>query len=472
MDPARPPIHEQARFELKGEPIKSESTAANSPQLNTLESAPHQPDLISPSQPIPSTEADPSNSNDMSTQKPGGGPKKKGTAKKAPKKPKAPKPKDSVTQKSTPDASAKEDPEDEPMGDAPASDDESDNGPYCLCRGPDDHRWMICCEKCEDWFHGECINLSKDIGESLIEKFICPNCTVGNLTTLYKKTCGLGACRKPARLTVGEGSVFCSNDHAQMWWERMVGRLPKSKAKVSGLNDQMTQEEFMALLDSGLAVVGEDGMFKLAKVPFQSDASQFPNGDSRKSGTTPSNDMSDTETEPEQDLSDILSPEEKLFLEQTANTRYHLGEETALCGHMLTIIELAQKRRRAVIDAGRIGDDICGYDYRLDTISARDAFAAFIKSPQGDAILESKELGVPPAENNEEEEDLARGMCERRRCKSHQGWLKTFNLAVKYQIKEMVRQAAEVGEEERVVREAAMERSRRKKAETNWVEVL
>lgn len=176
--------------------------------------------------------------------------------------------------------------------------------------------------------------------------------------------------------------------------------------------------------------------------------------------------------ESEQDLSDILTPEEKSFLEQTAATRYHLGEETALCGHMLTVVELAQKRRRAVIDAGRIGEDICGYDYRLDCISARDAFAAFIKSPQGDAILEAKELGVPPAEDGETDDDLARGMCERKRCKPHQHWLKTFTLAIKYQIKEMVRQAAEVGEQERVVREAALERSQRKKAEVNWVEVL
>jgi COMPASS component SPP1 len=159
-------------------------------------------------------------------------------------------------------------------------------------------------------------------------------------------------------------------------------------------------------------------------------------------------------------------------LDRTAATRYHLGEETALCGHMLTMVELAQKRRRSVIDAGRIGEDICGYDYRLDSISARDAFAAFIKSPQGDAILAAKELGVPPAKEGEADDDLARGMCERKRCKPHQHWLKTFTLAIKYQIKEMVRQAAEIAEQEKVVREAALERSRRKRAESNRVEVL
>lgn len=190
------------------------------------------------------------------------------------------------------------------------------------------------------------------------------------------------------------------------------------------------------------------------------------------SSTTPTlPSRANEEPEPEQDLTNILTSEEKTFLDQTANTRYHLGEETALCGHMLAMVELAQKRRRSLIDDGSIGTDICGYDYRLDTISARDAFAAFTKSPQGAAILESKELDVPPAENGEEE-NPTRGICELKRCKAHQHWLKTFTLCIKYQIKEMVRQAADIGKEERVVREAALERSRRKKAETNWVEVL
>lgn len=155
--------------------------------------------------------------------------------------------------------------------------DESDNGPYCLCRGPDDHRWMICCERCDDWFHGECIDLDKGIGESLIEKFVCPNCTTDVVSTIYKKTCALPACRKPARIALGGGtnipetsSVFCSNDHAHAWWERLVARMPRDRA-AAGLSDQLTQDEFMALVASGLAAVGSDGLLKLARMPFQDD---------------------------------------------------------------------------------------------------------------------------------------------------------------------------------------------------------
>ena len=179
--------------------------------------------------------------------------------------------------------------------------------------------------------------------------------------------------------------------------------------------------------------------------------------------------------EKDEDLSQILTAEEKTFLDSAARARYHLAQETLLCDHMLTLAELAQKRRRAVIDAGRIGEDICGYDYRLDTISARDAFAAFVKSPEGETILKTKQMGVPPRGDDaggDGDDDLARGMCERKRCKAHAGWQKMLAFGIKYQMREMAGQAAEVSEEERVVREAAGERWRRKKAENNWVEVI
>ena len=71
-----------------------------------------------------------------------------------------------------------------------SSDEETDNGPYCICRGPDDHRWMIGCDVCEDWFHGECVKLDKETGEKLVERFVCPNCTDGRHNyTKYRKTC-------------------------------------------------------------------------------------------------------------------------------------------------------------------------------------------------------------------------------------------------------------------------------------------
>jgi COMPASS component SPP1 len=275
MDPAQVgtgPYILETRFELIEDDIKSESVV-NSPMPSFPDAIP----AFKSSTPLPSTET----AETIDPAPPMAGPtsvakKKKGTAstvKKTPKRPKSGRePKKPKSTKSTlggeTNGTAAEDASDE--------DDESDNGPYCICRGPDDHRWMIYCETCEDWFHGECVHISKDVGESLIEKFICPNCTTDNLMTLYKKTCTLGSCRKAARLTHSPPSVFCSDEHAQTWWERMLARLPKAKAKAA-LSDELSQEEFMALLSSDLATIDGDGAWTL-RAPFSGKPSEM-NGD-------------------------------------------------------------------------------------------------------------------------------------------------------------------------------------------------
>ncbi|CZS74331.1 unnamed protein product [Fusarium graminearum] len=330
---------------------------------------------------------------------------------------------------------------------------ESDHGPYCICRGADDHRWMIFCENCEDWYHGECIDLNKEIGESLIERFICPLCTTGDLKTIYKKTCSLGGCRKAARLTDEEPSAFCTSEHAQTWWEREVAKLPKGKGK-GGSNDRLTQEEFMALLGSGLSGFDENGLWRLVKQPFSGE-------------TKAANGSGKVILEGENDDELHLSDEEKEFLKKAAAARFQLAEETVLCHKMLTLLEFAHERRQAAIDKGRFKEDICGYDQRLDTVSARDPFEAFAKSPEGEVIFKAARLDDPLGEGDE-----VRGMCERKRCKIHGGWYKMFSSGLKHHIREMATQADEVGEEERVMRQAAKERWNRKQSENNWVEVL
>jgi uncharacterized UBP type Zn finger protein len=38
---------------------------------------------------------------------------------------------------------------------------------------------MICCDVCEDWFHGKCVNITKAMGQQMEEdgiEWTCPNC--------------------------------------------------------------------------------------------------------------------------------------------------------------------------------------------------------------------------------------------------------------------------------------------------------
>lgn len=158
---------------------------------------------------------------------------------------------------------------------------ESDHGPYCLCRGPDDHRWMISCDVCEDWFHGECVSIDKTIGEALIQRYVCPLCTddKGINVTRYKKTCSLEGCVNPARIydenkkgvsaAAGSYSVFCSDKHAEDWWEQLVRSLPEN-GKLKSKNADLTRQKFMGLLGASTvykSVEGEDPWY-IGRKPF------------------------------------------------------------------------------------------------------------------------------------------------------------------------------------------------------------
>lgn len=59
---------------------------------------------------------------------------------------------------------------------------------YCLCQEPADDRFMIACDKCEEWFHGECINV-KESEAGNIKYYYCPKCCKRDptLKTKYRK---------------------------------------------------------------------------------------------------------------------------------------------------------------------------------------------------------------------------------------------------------------------------------------------
>ncbi|KAI4205323.1 MAG: hypothetical protein LQ346_001471 [Caloplaca aetnensis] len=102
-------------------------------------------------------------------------------------------------------------------------DDDDEDGVFCICRGPDNHTWMIACDgPCEDWFHGRCINMTEKEGE-LIEKYYCPNCTeAGQGETLWKPMCRLESCRQPARVSGHPRSKYCSDEHGHEFMRRLA----------------------------------------------------------------------------------------------------------------------------------------------------------------------------------------------------------------------------------------------------------
>uniref|UniRef100_A0A336M0L1 CSON009592 protein n=1 Tax=Culicoides sonorensis TaxID=179676 RepID=A0A336M0L1_CULSO len=94
---------------------------------------------------------------------------------------------------------------------------------WCICRQPHNNRFMICCDVCEEWFHGKCVNITKAQGNQMEaegKEWTCPNCikkkqekeqpkitSFLNESTESKKSSCL-VCKKPAR----PGSIYCSDD--------------------------------------------------------------------------------------------------------------------------------------------------------------------------------------------------------------------------------------------------------------------
>ncbi|KAL1884225.1 hypothetical protein VTK73DRAFT_5361 [Phialemonium thermophilum] len=353
---------------------------------------------------------------------------------------------------------------------------ESDGGPYCICRGPDNHRFMIACDKCEDWFHGDCIGMDKYTGENLVQRYICPNCTDGKMyVTRYKKTCALRGCEKPARIyDEKDSSVFCCDDHCQTWWQQLVATLPESKKGYG--SDILTQEEFMGLMvGSAGESVNRFGVWKLGDDPFCVPADFWD--------TVPAH--------------EVLSEEERALLSRSAQERHRLGEEIVLCKKMLQLIDMAVKRREAAIAAysslaaannksqqAPLGKDFCGYDTRLDSVGVTHAFAAFVKSPLGEAIFRAGKLDAPTsltestaAEGSPEVirdagDAVTAGMCTKKKCKPHMQWASVLTKTVKHQIKELAALAKEKLDAEARVRDCAAVRYRRRLRENHAVTIF
>ncbi|XP_050524287.1 CXXC-type zinc finger protein 1 [Daktulosphaira vitifoliae] len=62
-----------------------------------------------------------------------------------------------------------------------------DGQAYCICRSSDSSRFMIGCDACEDWYHGDCIGITRKQSK-LIKQYFCDKCKSedSSLKTIFK----------------------------------------------------------------------------------------------------------------------------------------------------------------------------------------------------------------------------------------------------------------------------------------------
>ena len=80
---------------------------------------------------------------------------------------------------------------------------------YCVCRqNAEDERTMIACDRCDMWFHAECMRIADDV-VPLIDMYICPACEQHtDARTSYKPRCARSGCTGAARAPL---SRYCSD---------------------------------------------------------------------------------------------------------------------------------------------------------------------------------------------------------------------------------------------------------------------
>lgn len=362
---------------------------------------------------------------------------------------------------------------------ANASDDEGDSSEdhnlYCICRKPDNHKWMIGCDGgCDDWFHGDCVNM-KQADEGLVDKFFCPLCEEsGKGHTTWKPMCRRDGCRKPARLSKDKLSKYCSDECGVLFMSEQLERtagakgsnVSKEKARKvkKKTNSETIEEEEPTPLG---------GVLRAKDLKALVDAS--PNIQAFKNlGTgvlSPPQTASPTRAtfggSNGQDLN--LTASEIGRLNALHNEKSQLKDRLEVLRDREKFVSMAKEQAVRVAEREKMKlKEFCGYDSRLswsdaefllwrDSPHGRASFKFSTLSPTTEQITSMSTLNgataTPP-----DTTDAKDTVCLKKRCPKHPQWQKLNLQDARFEELEVVEAIRECEKEELSVHERARRR--------------
>jgi hypothetical protein len=256
----------------------------------------------------------------------------------------------------------------------------NDGGEYCICRGPDDHRPMIACDNCDEWYHCSCVGV-KEGDVLLIDKYICEKCHIpGTHFTTWKPMCRLAGCRKPCDLTRDPPSKYCSPEHKTKFWEEAVKRAPDGPSPSRG--GALTKDELKALLNKTKGdVKAFHALGQKPTLPTPPDAIEW---------------------------NKILTEEEKGRLCQITADKMVLNTRSKGFKDKEKVVRMAMDRLKKATEARKELVGVCGWDTRL--AMNEEEFQVWRNSEAGIKVFECGTLDGT--------------FCEKKRCPRHGAWVK------------------------------------------------
>jgi COMPASS component SPP1 len=364
---------------------------------------------------------------------------------------------------------------------------------------------MIGCDGgCDDWFHGDCVNM-KQADEELVDKFICPQCEEnGRGNTTWKPMCRRDGCRKPARLIKDRESKYCSDDCGVLFMSEQLqrtagakganGTKDKSKRKKKPTEAEGVEEEeptplggtlrakdLKALVDASPNIQAFKNLGTGVLTP--------PQTASPSRATFPSNG---------EDLALTAGEIERLTALHKEKTQ--LKDRLEVLKDREKFVSMAKEQAVRLADREKLKmKDFCGYDSRLSWSDAE--FLLWRNSKHGRAAFHHSTLTPTPEQISSTPTPTTNGTdamdidvdeketaCLKKRCQKHPQWQKLNLQDARFEELEVVEAIKECEKDERSVRERARRRGAKdglakeltagedgRKVERNregWVEVI
>lgn len=362
-----------------------------------------------------------------------------------------------------------------------AGDSSDDNTLYCICRKPDNHRWMIGCDGgCDDWFHGSCVDMLQS-EEDLVDKFICPNCeAAGRGVTTWKPMCRREVCRKPARLVKGKESKYCSDDCGTLFFQEQLQKT--AGAKKASARKSKKKSDYASDEDEEPTPLG--GVIRAKDLKALAVASKDVDAFKRLgSGVlSPPQTASPTRASFDGHANGTANPTPDLPF--THSEREHLGALRIEKQDLKSKLEILKDREKFVSmareQAVRYAEnqnikvkEFCGYDTRLAWSDAEfltwrlsrfgcAAFEHHTLAPTAEQLAAVDADGDVKMEGGIGEDDGKKGsICTKKRCPKHPQWQKLNLQDARFEEIEIVEAIKECEKSERQVWEQARRRAQK-----------